>query len=182
MRRKGRPPGGAAWRASENREIVVGRNAVLEVLRAGRRKVYALSVAEGARPVGALAEIVALADARQIAVARVARTALESGSIKTHGIAAEVGPYPYVALEDILAEADRRSAAPLVLLLDVLQDPQNLGTLLRTAEAVRVSGVVLPLGSRNAIHGDEGSGRRSSEGATGCPARRGSVRLYLEAR
>ena len=56
----------------------------------------------------------------------------------------EASEYPYSALADVLALAARRGEAPFVLILDVLQDPQNLGTLLRTAEAVGIHGVLLP--------------------------------------
>lgn len=140
MRRATRPakgPGG---------ETLVGRNAILEVLRARRRKIRRLRVAKGAREAGALAEILELAARQAIPVVRVERAELEGTGGKSHGVGAEVDPYPYVALEDILGEAEIRGVPPFLLMLDVLQDPQNVGTVLRTAEAVGVSGVVLPLG------------------------------------
>lgn len=140
MKRARRPPKGSG------RETLFGRNAILEVLRARRRKVWGLRVARGARETGALEEIVRLAGRHSIEIVRVDREALEQGGGKSHGVAAEVDPYPYVGLEDILAEAERRGGSPFLLMLDVLQDPQNLGTVLRTAEAAGVSGVVLPLG------------------------------------
>jgi 23S rRNA (guanosine2251-2'-O)-methyltransferase len=60
------------------------------------------------------------------------------------GVVAEVSSYPYADLEDVMDSAARRGEAPWLLLLDCLQDPQNLGTLLRTAEIVGVHGVILP--------------------------------------
>src|SRR5690606_11391422 len=60
------------------------------------------------------------------------------------GVAAEVSPYPYVDLPDLLAAARQAGEPPFLLLLDHIQDPQNLGSLLRSAEAVGVHGVVLP--------------------------------------
>lgn len=129
-----------------DRDTITGRNAVLELLRADRRKTWLVRVAKGARETGALAEIVRLAERRSIPIERVERDELESGVGKAHGVAAEADPYPYAAVEDILLEAERRRQPPFVLMLDVLQDPQNVGTVLRTAEAVGVSGVVLPLG------------------------------------
>ncbi len=57
----------------------------------------------------------------------------------------EAGEYPYASLPDILALANKRSEPLFLLILDALQDPQNLGTLLRTAEAVGVHGILLPL-------------------------------------
>ena len=56
---------------------------------------------------------------------------------------AEVSAYPYVTLEDILATAQTQNQAPFILILDNLQDPQNVGSLLRTAEAVGVHGVIV---------------------------------------
>jgi 23S rRNA (guanosine2251-2'-O)-methyltransferase len=61
------------------------------------------------------------------------------------GVALEASAYPYGAVDEMLALAEQRNEPPLLLLLDTLQDPQNLGGLLRTAEAVGVHGVCLPL-------------------------------------
>lgn len=125
-------------------ELILGRNSVLEVLRAGRRRVSRVHVAEGARETGALAEILRLARARKIPVETGEARDWERPGEKSHGVAAEVSPFSYAALEDILHAAAALRQAPLVLLLDEVQDPQNVGTLLRTAEATGVHGVVLP--------------------------------------
>jgi 23S rRNA (guanosine2251-2'-O)-methyltransferase len=125
-------------------EMILGRNAVLEVLRAGRRSVSRVRVADGVRPTEVVAEILRVARGRGIEVKGGSDEEWGTSGEKSHGVAAEVSPYPYVALEDILVEASRRGEPPLVLLLDEVQDPQNLGTLLRTAEATGVHGVVLP--------------------------------------
>jgi 23S rRNA (guanosine2251-2'-O)-methyltransferase len=124
-------------------EMVVGRNAILELLRAGRRRCYRLYVAEGAQPRGALAEVLERAASAKIPVERVARASLP-GEGEAHGLAAEVDPYPYSDLGEILDRVQAGGEPMLVLLLDTVQDPQNLGTLLRTAEAVGVHGVILP--------------------------------------
>ena len=141
MTRRARRAGGEAAGADE---IILGRNAVLEVLRAGRRQVSRVHVAEGARETAVLAEILRLARSRAIPIEAGSPSEWESGGEKSHGVAARASPYPYVTLEDILREAAERGQPPLVLLLDELQDPQNVGTLLRTAEAAGVHGVVLP--------------------------------------
>ena len=60
------------------------------------------------------------------------------------GVALEVGDYPYAHILDILANAESQQEVPLLLILDHLQDPQNLGTLIRTAEATGVHGIVIP--------------------------------------
>ena len=127
------------------KEYIYSRNAVYETLRARRRQAFQLLVAEGAREKGKLAEITALARARKIPVKRVPRERLNSIHRQNQGVALQVSGYPYRPLDEILARAAGRGEDPFVLLLDTLQDPQNLGTLLRTAEAVGVHGVVIPL-------------------------------------
>ena len=128
------------------REMVYGRNPVYECLRAGRRDVFGVSIARGAKERGTLAEIVALAGQRQVPVRRVDRQELDrlGKRIGHQGVVATVGGYPYVDLQDVLSVAVERKEPPWVLLLDCLQDPQNLGTLLRTAEVAGVHGVVIP--------------------------------------
>jgi len=126
------------------REHLYSRHAVYEALRATRRQVFGLVLAEGAQEKGRLAEILALARERQIAVRRAPRLVLDRIHVNHQGVVAEVGPYPYVGLSDLIELAGQRGEALFVLLLDSLQDPQNFGTLLRTAEAVGVHGVVLP--------------------------------------
>ena len=126
------------------RGILYGRNAVWEALRAGRRRFYKLVLAEGVRESGIVAEIADLARRRQIPLQRVERRQLDEISSNHQGVAAEVSPYPYVDWEEILTEIEGGQEMPLLLLLDCLQDPQNLGSLLRTAEIVGVQGVVLP--------------------------------------
>lgn len=125
-------------------EVITGRNPVMEVLRAGRRKVHKVMLARGSAERGALSEILKLARQADVPVARVAKGELGSMAGHSHGVAAIVDPYPYVDLAEILGLAAARGEDPLILILDTLQDPQNLGTLLRTAEAVGVHGVVLP--------------------------------------
>jgi 23S rRNA (guanosine2251-2'-O)-methyltransferase len=128
------------------REIIYGRNPVYECLRAGRRDVFGVMIAQRAKAQGTLAEIVALADRRGASVRRVDRQQLDKlgKHINHQGVVAEVSGYPYVDFDAILTEAAERGDPPWILLLDCLQDPQNLGTLLRTAEIVGVHGVVLP--------------------------------------
>jgi 23S rRNA (guanosine2251-2'-O)-methyltransferase len=127
------------------REWISGRNPVYETLMARRRHVFSLKVAQGAQEKGRLAEIVRLAQGRKIPVLRVNRQELDRLDPGHQGVALEASAYPYVALQDILVYASERDEPPFLLVLDALQDPQNLGTLLRTAEIVGVHGVLLPL-------------------------------------
>ena len=126
------------------REFIYGRNPVYETLRAKRRDVFRLQIAEGVQDKGRLTEILALAAERKIPVERVARTRLDKLSESHQGVALEVSTYPYVTLDDVLENARTRNEPLFVLLLDTLQNPQNLGTLIRTAEALGVHGVLIP--------------------------------------
>lgn len=126
------------------KETIWGRNAVYEALRANRREVYKLLVAEGVQERGHLTDAIRLAQERSIPVQRVKRPSLDRITDSHQGILAEVSGYPYVEIDDMLDLARQRNESPLILLLDVIQNPQNLGTLLRTAEAVGVHGVIIP--------------------------------------
>jgi 23S rRNA (guanosine2251-2'-O)-methyltransferase len=128
------------------REILYGRQPVRETLRAKRRQVYKLLLAEGIRPAGIVGQIVALAEQAGIPVQTVNRGELDKlgGEVNHQGLAAEVSGYPYVAVADLVEAARRSGAPPFLLLLDHIQDPQNLGSLLRTAEAAGIHGVVIP--------------------------------------
>ncbi len=146
------------------REVLYGRNAVREALRAGRRKIYKLILAQGVKETGIVADIATLANNSGIPIQRVERRQLDRiGDFNHQGVAAEATPYPYVELEAILAEADQRQEMPLLLVLDSLQDPQNFGSLLRTAEVIGVHGVVIP--KRRAV-GITPATVNSSAGAT----------------
>jgi 23S rRNA (guanosine2251-2'-O)-methyltransferase len=126
------------------REFIYGRNPIYETLKARRREAFRLQVAEGAQEKGRLAEILELAAKRKLPLERVPRARLDKLSESHQGVALEVSGYPYVTLEDILERARERGEPPFLLLLDTLQNPQNLGTLLRTGEAVGIHGVLIP--------------------------------------
>ncbi|HID64737.1 MAG TPA: 23S rRNA (guanosine(2251)-2'-O)-methyltransferase RlmB [Anaerolineae bacterium] len=146
------------------RETIYGRNAVRECLRAGRRRVYKLFVAQGVREKDPVAEIVALTHQVGAVIERVERAALDRiGAVNHQGVVAEVSAYPYADLGEILTRAEERDEPPFLLLLDCLEDPQNLGTLLRTAEVVGVHGVVIP--KRRAV-GVTPAVAKASAGAT----------------
>jgi 23S rRNA (guanosine2251-2'-O)-methyltransferase len=127
------------------KEWIVGRNPVYEVLNAGRRDAFRLQVARGVEEKGRLVDILNLAQKKRLPIERVERAQLNPYGENPQGIAVEVSGYPYMALQDILDLAQQRQEPLFVLILDVIQDPQNLGTLLRTAEAVGVHGVLMPL-------------------------------------
>jgi 23S rRNA (guanosine2251-2'-O)-methyltransferase len=127
------------------KEFIYSRNAVYEILRAMRRDVFKIQVAEGAQEKGHLADILKMAKDRRIPVERVQRGRLDKIHQNHQGVAAEVGGYSYSDVVEILELANQKNEQPFVLLLDSLNDPQNFGTLLRTAEAIGVHGVIIPL-------------------------------------
>jgi 23S rRNA (guanosine2251-2'-O)-methyltransferase len=127
------------------KEWIIGRNPVVETLKAGRRQFYRLKVARGVQKQGRLADILRRCEQLELPVEHVPRGQLDSFGEPNQGVALEVGDYPYQSPSDILDNATHRGDPPFILILDTLQDPQNLGTLLRTAEAVGVHGVLLPL-------------------------------------
>jgi len=127
------------------KEWIVGRNPVFEVLQAKRRDVFRLLVATGVDEKGRVHDIMRLAAARKIPLERVPRERLTPMGENPQGVALEVSAYPYVDLNAILERAAERREDLFVLVLDIIQNPQNLGTLLRTAEAAGVHGVVIPL-------------------------------------
>lgn len=127
-------------------ELLYGRNAVREALHARRRQLLRLQVSTGAQETGVIAEIVRLAESAGIPVEKVERQLLDKRLREANhqGVALETAAYPYVELEACLELARARHEPALLLLLDHLQDPQNIGTLLRTAEIVGAHGVMLP--------------------------------------
>jgi 23S rRNA (guanosine2251-2'-O)-methyltransferase len=126
-------------------EIIYGRWAAMETLRAGRREVQQLVLAEGTEEKGIVVDLMAEAQQRGITVKRIARRMMDDLAREANhqGVMLRVGPYRYAELETIVDVARQRNEKPFVLVLDLLQDPQNVGSLLRVADAVGVHGVVL---------------------------------------
>jgi 23S rRNA (guanosine2251-2'-O)-methyltransferase len=116
-------------------ETIYGVRPVVEALRGGRRKVFEVLDASGSKEVAQAAKA-AGTPVKKVPQARVAE--LARGGVH-QGVAARVGPYPYVELDDVLDIPD-----PLVVVLDGVTDPHNLGAVLRVADGAGASGVVIP--------------------------------------
>lgn len=144
-RGRGGHPGGRGPAAGAGRELLYGRQPVREMLRAGRRRVDALFVQTGVRDSVEIDEIIKLAETKRIRLQMMDPSRLDAmvGDVNHQGVAAEVSAFRYVSYKKLLSDAEQESA-PLFLFLDHLEDPQNLGSLLRTAEAAGVNGVVIP--------------------------------------
>ncbi|SEH20765.1 23S rRNA (guanosine2251-2'-O)-methyltransferase [Selenomonas sp. KH1T6] len=125
-------------------DVLVGRNAVTEALKAGRG-INKILLAEGDKEAFA-SEIMNLAKERKIICQFVERSKIEAiaAGHRHQGVLAYVAPVEYAELEDILKAAEEKGEAPFLLLLDELEDPHNLGALLRTADATGVHGVLIP--------------------------------------
>ena len=144
-------------------EHVFGRNPTLEVLRANRRSVFKIRIAEGANIKGALQKITQLAREQSIPLERIPGSELDAEFRNHQGVAATVSPYPYLELSELISKVVSAGPKSIVLVLDQIQDPQNLGALLRSAEAFGVAGVLLP--RRRAV-GITGVVVRASSGAS----------------
>ncbi len=127
------------------REWIYGRNPVYEVIRADKRHLFQLWVAEGIKEKGRLDEIIQICQAKELPIQYVPRNKLDKTGQPHQGVALEVSGYSYRSLEDMFERVEASGRPPFFLILDTLQDPQNLGSLLRTAEAVGIHGVLLPL-------------------------------------
>lgn len=127
-------------------EILYGRHAVHEALRAGRRRPYSLYLATGVQESGLIPQLRQLAQEANCPVQRVDKAQFSRilPDVNHQGVALEASPYPYVTVQQCLQQATERREPALLLMLDHLEDPQNLGTLLRTAEAMGVHGVIIP--------------------------------------
>ena len=141
FRGSAREAGGAADRG----EWIYGRRPVLEVLKAGRRHLYEAALPAEGRDAPEVAEARGALLSRGVPVKAMDREALdalcEGGNHQ--GVAVRVGGFPYISLEQVLHDVKERPDA-VVLFLDHIEDPQNVGSLLRTADAAGVTGVVLP--------------------------------------
>jgi len=128
----------------EYNDQVEGRNAVLELLESGR-DINKILVANGEKH-GSIHKILAIAKERKIIVTEMERNKLNqiAQTPNNQGVIAIVPPYDYCKVEDILEEAKRKNEMPFILILDGIEDPHNLGSIIRTAETAGVHGIIIP--------------------------------------
>ncbi|NLT58097.1 MAG: 23S rRNA (guanosine(2251)-2'-O)-methyltransferase RlmB [Clostridiales bacterium] len=129
--------------ARQNEGVAVGRNAVLEALKSGAQveKIY---IARGERQ-GSVVRLLAMAREQKIPVSEADRVKLNhlAGSEAHQGVVAVLRPVEYATIEQILDIARQRGEPPFVILCDRLEDPHNLGAILRTAEVAGAHGVII---------------------------------------
>ena len=128
----------------EYNDQVEGRNAVLELLESGR-DINKILVANGEKH-GSIHKILAIAKERKIIVTEMERNKLNqiAQTPNNQGVIAIVPPYDYCEVDDILEEAKRKNEMPFILILDGIEDPHNLGSIIRTAETAGVHGIIIP--------------------------------------
>ena len=125
-----------------NSNIIVGRNPVTEALKSGREiDKLVVSSAEGS-----MIKILAMAKDKGIPVMKVEKAAIDriAAGQAHQGVAAYVSPYEYSQMEDIFERARQKGEEPFIIILDNLEDPHNLGAIMRTAECAGPLGVIIP--------------------------------------
>ena len=127
----------------EQQEWLAGRNAVAEALKSGR-PADALYIARGETK--GIGEIIALAKPRGVVIKDATREKLTQlcGTDRHQGVVLSVAARAYAALEDLFAAALAKNEAPFLVICDEIEDPHNLGAIIRTAEAAGAHGVVVP--------------------------------------
>ena len=127
---------------NEYEDIVAGRNAVLELLKSDKdiNKIY---VSRGERH-GSINEIIARAKEKRVVLVEVEMSKLDNMAENHQGVVAVVPPFNYCEIEDILDLAKEKDEDPFILILDGIEDPHNLGSIIRTAETAGVHGIIIP--------------------------------------
>lgn len=124
-------------------DLIMGRNTVLEALRSDR-DIHKIWIAEGATK-GQIQQVIAVAKENKVMIQTAPKKKLDQMVEGNHqGVIAQVAAYQYAEIDDIFKLAESRQEDPFILLLDELEDPHNLGSILRTADASGVHGIIIP--------------------------------------
>lgn len=128
----------------EFNDQVEGRNAVIELLESGR-DINKIFISNGEKH-GSINKIITMAKQRKVLVTEVSKTKLKEMA-KTEnyqGVIAIVPPFEYCDVDDILEESKKRNEDPFIVILDGIEDPHNLGSIIRTSETAGVHGIIIP--------------------------------------
>ena len=125
-------------------DLIIGRNAVMEALK-NDKTIEALYISNGSRE-GSINQIINLAKKNKIVIKEADKKKLDSMSsgMVHQGVIAKITPYKYFEVKDILDDAKKKGEAPFIIILDELEDPHNLGSIIRTAETCGVHGIIIP--------------------------------------
>ena len=123
---------------------IEGRNSVLELLESGK-DINKIFIEKGEKH-GSINKIIGMAKDRKIVIVEVDRNKLNqmAQTENPQGVIAIVPPFNYCEVDDILNEAKSKNEAPFILILDGIEDPHNLGAIIRTAETAGVHGIIIP--------------------------------------
>lgn len=126
-------------------DFIIGRHPAVAALKAKDQEINKVFIQEGLRS-DAIGEIIQLAKRRRLVISTVPKTKLDQMSDHQNhqGVILAVAAYHYASLDDLFDRAEERNEAPFFLILDQLADPHNLGSILRTADAAGVHGVIIP--------------------------------------
>ncbi|GFZ79741.1 23S rRNA (guanosine(2251)-2'-O)-methyltransferase RlmB [Compostibacillus humi] len=126
-----------------DQELIIGKNPVIEALKSGR-SVNKVLLSEALHPT-ARGKLIRLAKEAGTIVQNVPKTKLDSLTDGNHqGVVAYVAAYTYSSIDDLFLKAEERKEDPFFIILDELEDPHNLGSILRTADAVGAHGIIIP--------------------------------------
>lgn len=123
-------------------DIVAGRNAVLELLKS-EKDINKIFIENGEKH-GSIKEIIGKAKESRIVLVEVDKNKLDQMAENHQGVVAVVPPFNYCEVEDILNYANEKGEDPFILILDGIEDPHNLGSIIRTAETAGVHGIIIP--------------------------------------
>ncbi|NHM33355.1 23S rRNA (guanosine(2251)-2'-O)-methyltransferase RlmB [Neobacillus terrae] len=124
-------------------EYITGKNPVIEALKSNR-DINKILIAEGSQR-GQMTQIIQLAKETNVLVQFVPKKKIDQLTDTIHqGVLAYVAAYQYAEIDDLFQEAEKRNEPPFFLLLDEIEDPHNLGSIMRTADAVGAHGIIIP--------------------------------------
>jgi len=128
----------------EQQLIIMGKNPVMEAL-SSERSINKIYLAEGMQK-GSSQKIVALAKEKKVIVQFVPKSKIDqmAGSSNHQGVVASISAYDYYDIHELLQKIEQKETAPFLLILDELEDPHNLGSIMRTADVTGVDGIIIP--------------------------------------
>ena len=128
----------------EREDLIIGRNAAMEAVK-GNRTIEAIYVSKG-QVEGSINAIIKIAKEKKLVIKEVDRKKLDimSGGAVHQGIIVRITPYKYSEVSDILNYAKEKGEDPFIVVLDEIEDPHNLGSIVRTAELCGVHGIIIP--------------------------------------
>lgn len=126
-----------------NQDYIIGKNPVIEALKSNRG-INKILIAEGSQQ-GQMKQIIGMAKEANVMVQFVPKKKIDQLADGSHqGVIAQVAAYEYAEIDDLFALAEKKGALPFFLLLDEIEDPHNLGSIMRTADAAGAHGIIIP--------------------------------------